>query len=105
MKDWCKTEPFQQIIHEPGCQRQRIVNKFCYGQCNSFFIPKSDSEDQDGGSFRSCAYCTPVNSEWMDVVLVCPLLTPPRLVKRVQIVTQCKCMAVSIDAGLARLDQ
>ncbi|XP_049538226.1 gremlin-1-like [Anopheles darlingi] len=40
-KDWCKTEPLVQRIREEGCLSRTIVNRFCYGQCNSFYIPKS----------------------------------------------------------------
>ena len=39
-QDWCKTEPFEQKIREDGCYSKRITNNFCYGQCNSFYIPK-----------------------------------------------------------------
>jgi len=103
-KDWCQTEPFQQIISEKGCRKKRVLNRFCYGQCNSFFIPKTDRKDQDAGSFRSCAYCTPVISEWLDVELDCPSLSPPRKTKRIQIVKQCKCMAVNLEASLINLE-
>ncbi|XP_053696877.1 uncharacterized protein LOC128744117 [Sabethes cyaneus] len=40
-KDWCKTEPLVQRIREEGCLSRTIINRFCYGQCNSFYIPKS----------------------------------------------------------------
>lgn len=40
-KDWCKTEPLVQRIREDGCLSRTIVNRFCYGQCNSFYIPKA----------------------------------------------------------------
>lgn len=96
-KDWCKTEPFQQVVEEEGCIQKRVTNRFCYGQCNSFFIPKTDKEDQDASSFRSCAYCTPKVAEWVTIVLRCPSRTPPFKRKRVQIVKQCKCMAVKLD--------
>lgn len=96
-KDWCKTEPFQQVVEADGCIQKRITNRFCYGQCNSFFIPKTDKEDEDASSFRSCAYCTPKVAEWVTIVLRCPSRTPPFKRKRVQIVKQCKCMAVKLD--------
>ncbi|XP_055376611.1 homeobox protein 5-like [Condylostylus longicornis] len=43
-KDWCKTEPLIQRIRESGCISRPFVNHFCYGQCNSFFIPKEPKE-------------------------------------------------------------
>lgn len=47
-KDWCKTEPLVQRIREDGCLTRNIINRFCYGQCNSFYIPKSPK--RSGGS-------------------------------------------------------
>ncbi|XP_052868228.1 gremlin-1-like [Anopheles cruzii] len=48
-KDWCKTEPLVQRIREEGCLSRTIVNRFCYGQCNSFYIPKSPKRRRHGG--------------------------------------------------------
>jgi len=100
-------------ISQEGCLKSRILNRFCYGQCNSFFIPKSEepeivfsntdrvdafaSSDYLTGHFRSCAVCTPKVAEWAVVVLRCPSLTPPFRRKRVRIVRQCKCMALKLD--------
>ena len=39
-QDWCQTEPLKQKIKEEGCITRTIINRFCYGQCNSFYIPK-----------------------------------------------------------------
>merc|ERR1712183_1170760 len=39
-KDWCKTrEVRQQVQTEDGLCKGKINNRFCYGQCNSFYIP------------------------------------------------------------------
>ncbi|XP_055599998.1 gremlin-1-like [Uranotaenia lowii] len=55
-KDWCKTEPLVQRIREEGCLSRTIINRFCYGQCNSFYIPKSPKRrrhhGQEGGRGR-----------------------------------------------------
>nr|XP_029709451.1 uncharacterized protein LOC115255465 [Aedes albopictus] len=48
-KDWCKTEPLVQRIREEGCLSRTIINRFCYGQCNSFYIPKSPKRRRHGG--------------------------------------------------------
>ncbi|XP_049288025.1 gremlin-1-like [Anopheles funestus] len=119
-KDWCKTEPLVQRIREEGCLSRTIVNRFCYGQCNSFYIPKSpkrrrhggkptvasysatsrrdldgDFEDEDltGPAFRSCAFCKPKKFTWMTVTLRCPSLVPQLRRKRIQRIKQCKCIA------------
>lgn len=96
-KDWCKTEPFEQVVEEDGCIKKRVTNRFCYGQCNSFFIPKADKQDDASSSFQSCAYCTPKVVDWMVVVLRCPNRHPPVKRKRIQIIKQCKCMAVKLE--------
>ncbi|KAJ3610596.1 hypothetical protein NHX12_022688 [Muraenolepis orangiensis] len=38
--DWCKTQPLRQTVSEEGCRSRTVVNRFCYGQCNSFYIPR-----------------------------------------------------------------
>ncbi|XP_053672791.1 gremlin-1-like [Anopheles nili] len=118
-KDWCKTEPLVQRIREEGCMSRTIMNRFCYGQCNSFYIPKSpkrrrhaakptvasysagrreldgDFEDEDltGPAFRSCAFCKPKKFTWVTVTLRCPSLVPQLRRKRIQRIKQCKCIA------------
>lgn|SRR6218665_299916 len=125
-KEMCKSEPLEQVIKEPGCIRRRIVNRFCYGQCNSFFIPKvvvqSDRHKDRGGrrgnrqgrrrlpkteedeeasiassSFRSCSFCRPKTIEWDVVILQCPNSKPPIRRKRIPVVKQCTCVALSFD--------
>lgn len=114
-KDWCKTEPLIQRIREEGCLTRTIINRFCYGQCNSFYIPKSpkrrrsqartnhykknphhDFEDEDltGAVFQSCAFCKPKKFVWVTVVLRCPNLVPNTRRKKIQKIKKCGCMAV-----------
>lgn len=106
-QDWCKTEPFEQKIREDGCYSKRITNNFCYGQCNSFYIPKMTKRRRraHGGkrnkhqidSFRSCAYCKPKEYTFTTVILKCPSLTPSYRRKRVQIVKECRCIAQNMN--------
>lgn len=109
-QDWCKTEPFEMKIREDGCYSKRITNNFCYGQCNSFYIPKmSKRRRREHGkrtdknpkhqidSFRSCAYCKPKEYTFTTVILKCPSLTPTYRRKRVQIVKECRCIAQNIN--------
>jgi len=89
---------------QDGCLRTRILNRFCYGQCNSFYIPKSQPEltnhdDEYAASsaqFRSCALCAPMTTDWTTVVLRCPKLLPPFRRRRVRVVRHCKCLAVRV---------
>lgn len=109
-RDWCKTEPLIQKIKEEGCLTRTVINRFCYGQCNSFYIPKNPKkrnykhgkfnyEDEDeendlnGAAFKSCAFCKPKKFTWITVTLRCPSLTPQLRKKRIQRIKQCKCIA------------
>lgn len=109
-KDWCKTESLVQRIREDGCIPRNIINRFCYGQCNSFFIPKSpgskanrskhnthlstfaEPEDLTEAVFRSCSFCTPSKFTWITVSLRCPSLVPQLRYKKIQRIKQCRCM-------------
>lgn len=115
-KDWCKTEPLVQRIREDGCLSRNIINRFCYGQCNSFYIPKSpkrnrmnrlkrlwnsldefEPEDLTGAAFRSCAFCKPKKFTWITVTLRCPSLVPQLRRKKIQRIKQCKCIAEPLN--------
>lgn len=103
-KDWCKTEPLVQKIKETGCLTRKVINRFCYGQCNSFYIPKSpkkkhdkvdeenEEEDLNGPAFKSCAFCKPKKFTWVTITLRCPSQVPQFKKKRIQRIKQCKCL-------------
>ena len=92
--DWCKTQPLKQVIQEPGCISRTIANRFCYGQCNSFFIPKQASSYNE--AFKSCSFCKPFRMSYITVTLRCPGQNPTIKRKRVQRVKKCRCMAVDV---------
>lgn len=119
-QDWCKTEPFEQKIREDGCYSKKITNNFCYGQCNSFYIPKTPKrrrrnhhnqkrdhrskqqqqqmqQNSNLDSFRSCAYCKPKEYTFITVILKCPSLVPSYRRKRIQIVKECRCIAQAMN--------
>lgn len=114
-KDWCQSQPLIQRIGQDQCLSTTILNRFCYGQCNSFFIPKNQMKDDgdqhegrragdaaqaiDGSgiagtakAFRSCAVCQPKKTSWVTVTLKCPSLVPNIRRRRVLVVNQCRCM-------------
>ncbi|XP_053330598.1 gremlin-1 [Spea bombifrons] len=93
--DWCKTQPLKQIIHEDGCKSRTIINRFCYGQCNSFYIPRHIRREE--GSFQSCSFCKPKKFTTMVVTLNCPELQPPTKKKRITRVKQCRCISIDLD--------
>ncbi|KAK1160485.1 gremlin-1-like [Acipenser oxyrinchus oxyrinchus] len=94
-RDWCKTQPLKQTIHEEGCNSRTIINRFCYGQCNSFYIPRHVRREE--GSFQSCSFCKPKRFTTMTVTLNCPELQPPTKRKRIQRVKQCRCISIDLD--------
>ncbi|XP_044127944.1 gremlin-1 [Bufo gargarizans] len=94
-RDWCKTQPLKQTIHEEGCNKRTILNRFCYGQCNSFYIPRHIRREE--GSFQSCSFCKPKKFTTMMVTLNCPELQPPKKKKRITRVKQCRCISIDLD--------
>ncbi|XP_049834156.1 gremlin-1-like [Schistocerca gregaria] len=111
-KDWCRTEPLVQKVRDEGCVSKSVVTSFCYGQCNSFYVPKVHAwragrrphdYPPDEAAFASCAQCRPKRAAWLSVTLHCPSYTTPtpgeggapaRISRRrVQRVKQCRCMA------------
>uniref|UniRef100_UPI00398EA5CA gremlin-2b n=1 Tax=Pristiophorus japonicus TaxID=55135 RepID=UPI00398EA5CA len=93
--DWCKTQPLRQTINEDGCVSRTVINRFCYGQCNSFYIPRHVKRDQE--SFQSCAFCKPQKFTTLTIKLNCPDLQPPFRHKKIQRVKQCKCISVNVN--------
>ncbi|XP_041662056.1 gremlin-1a [Cheilinus undulatus] len=93
--DWCKTQPLKQTIQEEGCLSRTIINRFCYGQCNSFYIPRHNY--QDGDAFQSCSACKPKTFSTVTYTLLCPGQTPSTRKKRVQRVKQCRCTTIDMD--------
>ncbi|KAG5277235.1 hypothetical protein AALO_G00115230 [Alosa alosa] len=93
--DWCKTQPLKQTIHEEGCLSRTIINRFCYGQCNSFYIPRHVY--QEDSAFQSCSTCKPKSFTTVTYTLFCPGKQPNTKKKRVQRVKQCRCTSIDLD--------
>ncbi|CAH2267061.1 gremlin-1-like [Pararge aegeria] len=101
-EDWCKTEKLIQKIREPGCLQATVINNFCYGQCNSFYIPKGPrrregNDERPPPAFKSCSFCKPKKFTWITVTLRCPGQNPPFRRKRLQKIKQCKCLPVGVN--------
>ncbi|XP_056325606.1 gremlin-2b [Danio aesculapii] len=93
--DWCKTQPLRQTVSQEGCRSRTVINRFCYGQCNSFYIPRHVKKEQE--SFQSCAFCRPQRFTSLTVELDCPDLQPPVRYRKIQRIKQCRCMSVSVS--------
>uniref|UniRef100_A0A8C2F802 Gremlin 2, DAN family BMP antagonist a n=1 Tax=Cyprinus carpio TaxID=7962 RepID=A0A8C2F802_CYPCA len=94
--DWCKAQPLRQTVSLEGCLSQTVINRFCYGQCNSFYIPHHNT------SFQSCAFCRPSRITTVTVRLHCPGLQPPYRQRKLQRIKQCKCVSVNISSGFQK---
>ncbi|XP_054167815.1 gremlin-1-like [Oppia nitens] len=92
-RNFCQTVPYKQKIQEPGCISRTILNAYCYGSCNSFFIPANGN---DSLPFSSCAFCLPRRYRWQTVRLKCPDSVPAIKRKKVQIVSKCRCQTETL---------
>ncbi|XP_056425089.1 DAN domain family member 5 [Hyla sarda] len=62
----CNALPFIQNVFRKNCAPLRIPNKFCFGQCNSFYVPGWPS-----GLSQPCTSCSPIRSRLISVPLHC----------------------------------
>ena len=85
--DLCKAYHFKETVKHHGFNSVTIDNNMCYGQCNSFYIPKR---------FVSCSYCAPSIQEVVSVRLERPGQNPDFVIKKVTVVKECGCK----DCGL-----
>ena len=95
-QDWCKTRRLTQVIREEGCRKRTIMNRFCYGQCNSFYIPKGNRDTVETTAFKSCAFCKPKEYDWITVTLKCYHSARKGFrnrKKQILRIKKCKCMA------------
>lgn len=88
-RGWCKTKPFRQVIKIDGCLPAEIQNNFCYGQCNSMFIPHHSLKEP---AFESCASCIPVRKHRRSVILMCPNSDRKIRKYRYTYVKRCRCV-------------
>lgn len=92
---WCKTERMKLRVKEPGCVSRVVVNNFCRGQCNSYYVPRvlGTGQDSNNGAFKSCSFCKPNNSAVTSVTLVCPGKKPAYVYKKMLRVFECLCLS------------
>lgn len=113
-RDWCRTAPLMQRVWERGCHSALLRNRYCYGQCKSFYVPHgynvavagASDDDNNGtslkaigigrggvGAFVSCAACKPVKFRPVRVTFVCPGQKPALRKRTLQRVHRCRCLA------------
>lgn len=89
--DWCKTRPFKQTIKVDGCLPVEVINNFCYGQCNSLYIPSYESSEP---LFESCTSCLPQRTFTRTVTLRCPSLPVKFRKHKYTHSKKCRCTSV-----------
>ncbi|XP_073507057.1 DAN domain family member 5-like [Phyllobates terribilis] len=62
----CNALPFIQNVFRKSCAPLKFHNKFCFGQCNSFYVPGLPS-----GLSQPCTSCAPSRSRRISVPLRC----------------------------------
>lgn len=68
-RGFCKAVPFTQVINVTGCMPVYITNHYCYGACNSFYIPSDNHTKLP--PFTSVQGCIPKRFSWRVVKLTC----------------------------------
>ncbi|CAN8008672.1 unnamed protein product [Ixodes pacificus] len=96
-RDWCRTGSLVQRVREPGCRTALLRNRYCYGQCKSFYVPREHAANGSaaGGAFESCAACRPVKFRSVRLTFVCPGQVPPMRKRTLHRVHRCRCLAVA----------
>ncbi|CAL8090420.1 unnamed protein product [Orchesella dallaii] len=86
----CRTQKYSQIIKREGCEPMTIVNKMCFGQCVSVWVP---------GLFASFPVCRPSKSTFKMVTLTCGRNKEKRKRVRIEKVRRCSCMEIEPTAA------
>jgi len=81
----CRTEKYDQVVKREGCEPVTIVNKMCFGQCVSVWVP---------GLFASFPVCRPSKLVWRTVTLTCGRKRRRKRRVRVEKVKRCSCMEI-----------
>jgi hypothetical protein len=79
-----------------GCESKIIINRFCHGACSSFYIPKLRSKKLKA-TFKSCAACVPVETDYVKVQLDCPEREEKQMFRTVVRVKRCACRNIQFE--------
>ena len=88
---WCKTLSFRQTIKVDGCLPVTVKNNYCYGQCNSLYIPSHESPQP---LFNTCESCLPQRTFTKTVTLRCPSLPVKFRKHKYTYSKRCRCSSV-----------
>lgn len=86
----CRTQKYSQVIKRDGCEPLTVMNKMCFGQCVSVWVP---------GLFSSFPVCKPSRSSWKTVILTCGKNRDRKKRVRIEKVRRCSCMEIDPTAA------
>ncbi len=88
----CRAKLFNQTVSWPGCESRVVRNRFCYGRCNSFYIPLNPTEATTHHSqFKTCSACRPVERRLLSLHLKCASEPNGKRKVSVEKVLSCRC--------------
>lgn len=90
----CYTGIYKHVIYRQGCLPRKIKYRYCFGQCNSVYVPQMDSK-----GLRSCSACVPVKWHTKTIKLKCQTNNSwlNQVPLNVTIVKRCDCKQVLCD--------
>ncbi|KAM8972498.1 DAN domain family member 5-like [Pelodytes ibericus] len=87
IRERCEALPFVQNLHRKHCLPMTIPNKFCFGQCNSFYVPGKAAGHRQT---QPCTRCVAMKSRRISVALQCRY---GRIFwEEVELVQECHCV-------------
>ena len=95
--EWCFTKTMKMSVRMKGCRTRIISNNYCYGQCNSYYLPIGLQQNEFGNGLpiMYCTVCTPSSTHVKKVALFCPGKKGKRTdrvkTKKILFVDKCKC--------------
>ena len=95
--EWCYTKVWKMTVELKGCNSRVIPNNYCYGQCNSYYLPSGlqENEFSNGRSTMYCTHCAPSKTEVRKIPLYCPNKNGRGgrfKSRKILIVKKCKCI-------------
>ena len=86
----CFKKTFREPINIEGCNPVFFENNYCFGSCNSFYIPSYKD------SFNFCKACMPSKYKKIDMTFTCMRNgEEQKEIKTLNVIQDCKCMDVS----------
>ena len=87
LQDWCLVKKFNHTVKHRKCFSKTIENNFCYGQCNSMYVPSTEKNP-----LGICSKCRADRYTYETVTLRCPFAKKKKTRSfRVQKVKSCTC--------------